>query len=162
MLSRFCLITLILILFISCNDSERSDEKDYRLNIQFLSDEQVDFNDSSFVKIKLWGYSNRVADAPATNLQTKTAGISSLDDIFLIEFNEDDFQAIEYKAGTDEEFEFYISFYIDTDNDGQICSNDYRWNYDKTDMMFFNQTETGENDLNIYICPRDGDICFEF
>ncbi|MCP4108656.1 MAG: hypothetical protein GY749_24430 [Desulfobacteraceae bacterium] len=87
MLSRFSLIALILISFVSCNDS---DEKDYKLNIQFLSDEQVDFNDSSSVKIQLWGYSDMVADSPPTNLQTKTAGISSLENIFVIEFDEDE------------------------------------------------------------------------
>lgn len=160
MFARLVMASCFCFVLFSCDPSVRPVDNDYVLHLKMKSDTPVTFADSSRIKIKLWAYSKNVADAPATNLSTIDTIISSIDRVFTISFTKADFQRVTYQSGND--FGYYVSFDIDINNDGQICDEDYQWDYSKTAMMFFDQSETGVKDLDIYITHVTSGVCIPF
>jgi hypothetical protein len=159
-LKRIFFAAIVLIGIISCNTPFQQNE--YLLKIKFKSDTTIVFNNYSRVKIQLWGYSNTVADAPATNLMTLDSTIKSTNDLFEMSFSEDVFSRIVYKSSSNDDFGYYISFAIDINNDSQICNIDYVWDYNKTPMVFYSKSDTREKDLDIYIEKYPSDSCIAF
>jgi hypothetical protein len=141
----------------------QTESKDYVLNVQLRSASPVSFGNSSKIKIELWAYDRLIADAPATNLLTEIAPISSLDQSFTIAFDTEDFEKVTPQSGHEDAFGYYFTFYIDMNNDGQICpGEDYGQDYEKTDKMFFDESDIGMRNVEVSIRNVAIDGCRPF
>jgi hypothetical protein len=162
MFQRLLLISVSCFLLVSCDSPLQPSAYDYVVHLNLKSESPVSFNDSSRIKIIVWGYSHFVADAPATNLLTVDTTITSISQAFTLSFRKEDFQKVAYRTGQAGEFGYYFSFNIDINYDGQICNGDYRQDFDKTDLTFFNESDTGEKSLAVSITRDTSGICFPF
>jgi hypothetical protein len=160
MLKHLLSLAAIGFLLMSCDSPLQPDTYDYTLHVNLESDIPIAFNDSSKINIKVWGYSRFVADAPATNLITLDTTISSINQVYTLSFRKEDFERVTYRSGQAGEFGYYFSLNIDMNGDGQICSGDYRQDFDKTDIVFFDESDTGEKSLAVYITRDTSGICF--
>jgi hypothetical protein len=152
---------IICILFIglwcySCSSKARP-EQNYSVRLKLKSDIPIKFQDSSKIMMEICGASESVENTTASVLKKAVFPISSIDQEFTISFNQSDFQKIKKKTGKQGEFEYFLFFAIDVNNDGQICREDYVWDKSRSGMRFFDEAETGNKDLELYV--KKSDIC---
>jgi hypothetical protein len=151
-----------LALILGCDSTIDPKDNDYSINVKFVSDSAMEFGDSSYVKIRLYGYSERVADAPATKLKSITYKIDSLAQTFSIQFNESDFNTITFKSGEANEFNYYLHFEIDVDNDSKIGHNDFIQDYTKSEFTSYSQSDKGFKELTFYLDAPAESSCTTF
>ncbi|MEN8128045.1 MAG: hypothetical protein ABFR90_09615 [Planctomycetota bacterium] len=121
---------------------------DYLLSITFLSDTPIQLEPNACVKVDVWGYDKMVADVSATQIQSVTAPLQNLVESVAVPFTRKDMEKIKYKTGIKGNLGYYFSFTFDTNGDG---IGDYRWDYDKTEKVFYREEQTGQQDIQIYL-----------
>ncbi len=140
----------------------REGSEDYLTLINFTGSKSLTLQDSSKVKFTIFGYSNHVADAPATTLLEEVHPLSALDNQFLLGFSKEAFEKVEYKSDTDGEFGYYITIKVDSNNDGIIDNRDYRQDFNTTPTNFMDESNVGVTDITFALMPYDSDVSQPF
>lgn len=126
-------------------------DANYEVTLQFKSGAEVDLNERSRVRIRVWGYDELIADAAATNLVDRTFDLPELGVKPVVAFAEEDLLAVTPSSGAEGSFGYYVTFAIDADGDGRVCTGDYRQNYDRTETTFFSREDAEAQNLDIFI-----------
>ena len=126
-------------------------QADYTLRIKFLSDLPVLLDKNAKVEVVVYGSSKLVADAPATIIKTQTVPLKSLEDPVVISFSKEQLKTVTPRANRENEFRYYFRFKLDANGDDQTGVGDYSWDFQKTNMLFFDENQTGLQDIQIYL-----------
>lgn len=103
------------------------------------------------MKIDVWGHDKLVADVRATLIKTVVAPLKNLSDAVVVPFSKEDLATVKPQSGHKNSLGYYFRFTMDTNGDGQSGPGDYGWDFIKTDMMFFDENQTGEQDIQIHL-----------
>lgn len=121
------------------------------MTLQFKADTNVDLDERSRVRVRVWGFDQYVADAPATNLRDEVFDLPSLEVEPSVSFTEEELLQVYPFSGDDEGLGYYVTFAIDTDGDDRVCVGDYRRDYDRTETPFFTKEDDGPRSVGIFI-----------
>ena len=148
LLTQFISLILLAHSLMACEPEKIAD---YSLAIQFLTEGEGAPENADTIVITVWGYSHQWADQAATKIKEVSFHDVAFGEAILVEFMHSDLEIVKPQTGEENEFDYYISFDIDVDGDGRVCNGDLVWNYDRTDMIFLNETDTGLQDLDIHV-----------
>ena len=135
-----------------------SDEQDYRLDVTLTGDLLDGVVGDGNVYFTVWGYDNLVADVAATAILTTSVAVKPISQTYELRFSSEDLDTVEYQSGVEDSLGYYLTFYVDVDNDGQRCNGDYRQDYDLLDMQFFSASNR-QTTVEIPVTLVSNDVC---
>jgi hypothetical protein len=145
-----CLIFPMFLVFASCSPNKPV-EDDYVISVRLQADTPPSLSAVSRIQFFLWGYSASFADAAATPLDTLEFPFTSMAQPFEIRFTYNDFSRVTPKPGEKNEFAYYLSLKTDINGDTLFTTGDYAWDFDKTAISFWSETDARRHDVPIFI-----------
>jgi len=123
----------------------------YELTLDLRSDMPVTLGEQSKIRIVVSGDDEFIADEAPTTLVDEVIPLPTLDAKLSVAFEEESLLALDYLSGPGALLGYSMSFVIDADGDGQVCVGDYRQDFDRTEIRFYEQADTGEQVQEIYL-----------
>jgi len=118
-----------------------TDDQDYQLDVTLTGDLLDGVVSDGNVNFTVWGFDNFVADVAATAILTTTVPVKPISETYELRFSSEDLDTIEYQSGGEDSLGYYLTFYVDVDNDGQRCNGDYRQDYELLEPQFFSASD---------------------
>lgn len=119
---------MIIGLLLSCNKND--DEQSLtEININFESSVNLNII-NTMLEISVFGYDKSLVDVGATLITRQYFNISSIPHSLSLKLTKDSYKLI-MPESTKENSNFLLHIEWDSDNNGQICTGDISFNYDK-------------------------------
>lgn len=118
-----------------------TDDQDYQLDVTLTGDLLDGVVGDGNVYFTVWGFDSFVADVAATAILTTTVPVKPISEIYELRFSSEDLDTVEYQSGGEDSLGYYLTFYVDVDNDGQRCNGDYRQDFDLLEPQFFSASD---------------------
>ncbi len=139
-------------------DNSTSPRGAYKMTIN--QEQNITFTDAK-IKIIIYGSHNTVQDNSATVVSETIMNIEKLPSTILLSWPDNAYKLIDNPpVKSKENALYYFSISIDENNDGLLCSNDYRQDYSKTPFYTINSKPSGITD--IYMTLQTNNTCYNF
>jgi len=135
-----------------------TDDQDYQLDVILTGDLLDGVVGDGNVYFTIWGYDNFVADVAATAILKTTVPVKPISETYELRFSSEDLDTVEYQSGGEDSLGYYVTFYVDVDNDGRRCNGDYRQDFDLLEPQFFSASDT-RTTIEIPVTLVSNDAC---
>ncbi len=131
---------------------------DYHIDLVLAFERSGCLPREATIRAIVFGFDNLIADASATALIDVELAARAPGEIYSLRFAADAFDRIEFQSGATDALGFYVNLTVDINGDGIICNGDFRQDFDRSRLQFFDLSNQRINH-ELYITVIDNLPC---